>query len=179
MRKEQDYLLKSDFKTKNLRKLSTPKTSNLISEFSQSYYSTVTPPQNSIKAKNKSTRSNKNPKEYNALIKKFNDFYERCDYEEYLEKNQTNVMREKIGYFKKEIKDLRKMTEEKKMKNFEEGNEKLEGNFQNFKNQTKFKKKIIDILISPIKNKQDLLFTYKKNQEIKNYVVKSLEISKK
>ena len=101
MRKEQDYLLKSDFKTKNLRKLSTPKTSNLISEFSQSYYSTVTPPQNSIKAKNKSTRSNKNPKEYNALIKKFNDFYERCDYEEYLEKNQTNVIREKIGYFKK------------------------------------------------------------------------------
>lgn len=179
MRKEQNYLLKSDFKTKNLRKLSTPKTSNPITEFSQSYYSTITPTQNSFKTKNQSVKNIKTPKEYSALIKKFNDFYERCDYEEYLEKNQTNVIREKIGYFKKEIKDLRKMTEEKKMKNNEEGKEKLEGDFQNFKNQTKFKKKIIDILISPIKNKQDLLFTYKKNQEIKNYVVKSLEISRK
>jgi len=178
VRKTQNYLLKSDFKVKTLRKLSTPKYFSNLTEFSQTgigssfnLHKTHCSPQ---KESRQSSKINSNQQlNKQELMKKFHNFFEKCDTEEYHEKHQTDNAKEKIGCFQKEIKDLRKTLDSKK-KDMESHEESNEGHFTQFKNQTKFKKKIIDILLSPIQNKHDLYFMYNKNQVLKDQIQKHI-----
>ena len=171
MRKSNNYLLKSDFKINSLKKLSSPKYLNTTVfnntmnsfNFQQSHSSPKQSPlPNKIYLKDRE-----------ALNKKFKVFFDKCDNEEYEERHVTNSLKEKIGYFKKEIRNLRKKTDDKKMQ-IDFNKESREGNFKQFKNQTKFKKKIIDILLNPIENKHDLFFIYSKNQAIKDHIKRNI-----
>lgn len=173
MRKDQNYLLKSDFKIKTLRKLSTPKLLNMTNNLQNTTEMSQIKGSFLNKTQRNSGRNEKKLKEHSEITKKFEDFYKICDHEDLFERTQTTNIMQKIGYFKKEIRDLTNSAYNRKEEN--EFDERFEGNFQNFKNQTKFKKKMIDLLLNPIKNKQDLLFVYNKNQAIKNYLKKFVD----
>ena len=179
MRKAHNYLLKSDFKVKTLRKLSTPKYALNLTEFSNnksSYNQTLYSPQKNqtfySPQKEKEQLTSKRPhKDYDELMAKFNKFYDVCDDEEREEIHQTDLLKEKMSYIKKDLRDLNKVIENNKNKGIEI-NEKggNDQNFNQFKHQTRFKKKILDILLKPIKNKSDLFFIYN-NSRFKKYIL--------
>ncbi len=183
MRKAHNYLLKSDFKTKTLRKLSTPKLALNLTEFSKnrsSYNHTLYSPQKehtffSPQKEKEQLTSKRSHKVYDELMLKFNNFFDFCDDEEREEIHQTNLLKDKMSNIKKDLRDLNKVIKNNTNKGIET-NEKggNDQNFNQFKHQTRFKKKILDILLNPIQNKGDLFFMYNKNQMIKDHIKKRL-----